>query len=149
MVLYQRCFPFSILIWATCAFRDLSPNTRVVIRVVIRGQKVTKPTAPGTAGLPKACQGEHTSAPTLLPPQLSHLGHTCMSPSHWEVLGSQLGLGFQEPQSLQLQGHWGSKRHSKGAGNCTYVSPSTPFPSGSPMHVGTWPQGPGCNYTYG
>lgn len=49
------------------------PKAAIRFRAGIQG--VTKPTAPGTPGLEEACQGEHDSAPTLLPPHLSDLGH--------------------------------------------------------------------------
>lgn len=57
--------------------RCWKPQPEDAIRVWV--QRVTKPTAPGTLRLGKACQGERGTAPTLLHPHLSSLGH----PSCW------------------------------------------------------------------
>lgn len=48
------------------------------IRGKVKVLKDTNPTASGTLGLQKACQGEHGTAPTLLHPHLSQLGQPWM-----------------------------------------------------------------------
>lgn len=70
-------------------------------------QRATEPTSAGTLGLEKAWRHQHWSLHTLLMWANNGAGH--LSLSFQLLLG--LAFGFREPQRLQLQGHWGSKRH--------------------------------------
>jgi len=53
-----------------------SVRVRIRVRVRVMVEGATKPRAPGTLALEKACQGEHSTAPTILTPHFSHLGDT-------------------------------------------------------------------------
>ena len=85
----------------------------------VRLDKTTKPRAPGTLQLQKTCQGEHSTAPALLPPHPSASLHPCaLHLSKWLLLLLCFGLGFclrlgLRKQSLDLQGFCKYKRHAK------------------------------------
>jgi len=72
--MHQHCFLYSFFTWPHKVLQT-SDSAQAPIMVRVRISRATKPTAPGTLVLEKACQGEQGTAPTLLPPHLSHLGY--------------------------------------------------------------------------
>lgn len=56
------------------------------VRVMLRVRKPTKPRAPGSLELQNACQEQHSTAPTLLPPYLSPRHQPCADHLHLSSL---------------------------------------------------------------
>lgn len=54
---------------------DSQPKAAIRVWERVRIKKAIKSGAPGTLELQKACQGEHSTAPTLLPSHLLHLDY--------------------------------------------------------------------------
>lgn len=74
-----------------------------------------KPAALWTLGLEKSCQGNHSMAPSLLPPQFPNLGHSCAGDLRSSTkIPLQLVLRFRESEIVRVQGHWDCRNHAKG-----------------------------------
>lgn len=112
---------------ALSAWHQPQPNAvftsliKFMVMLSVRVEKTIKPRVPGTLQLQKACQGQPSTGPTLLPPHLSASHHPCAwHLSKWLLsllclgLGSLLKLVLRKPQSLELQEHFNYKSHAEG-----------------------------------
>lgn len=80
------------------------------VRIRVRFQRVTEPTAPGTLALEKACQQDYNRVPIWLPQHYSNLGHPRWQETQVQHQNAILFcIRFRDPESLQSWGTWAGK----------------------------------------
>lgn len=104
---HQHCCIHIFLIWNTSGGREQNLDLFMVRVMVLTA---IKSTVPGKLGLENVFPVCHFMALTLLPSQISNLGHS------WRLAAQQYLIrvrwGFRQPQSLQFLGYCYWKRHA-------------------------------------